>query len=234
MEHLDIQIDYEEDFSRFLIPGGQRWKGFDRSVPADFSSATFFLVAGAALDAEIELTGLDLNDSQGDKSVIGYLRKMGAEIEVEEITRTIRVKRSSLHGAELDLNATPDALPAMAVAGALSKGVTRLVNVAQARVKETDRIEVMAHELQRMGVDVEELPDGLVVHGANGKIQGSNLLNGHGDHRIVMALSLAAMAADSPSRIDTAEAVAVTFPDYVGLMKSLGAAMQIERATLEI
>jgi len=225
LERLGVRVEYAAAFTRFRIPGGQGWKGFDLPVAADFSSATFFLVAGAALDAEIELAGLDMRDSQGDKAVVDCLRAMGARIEVDEAAGALRLKRGQLRGAELDLNATPDALPALAVAGALASGTTRLLNVPQARVKETDRIAVMAAELAKMGVRTEELPDGLIIHG--GGLRGSAQLHGHADHRVVMALSLAGMAADAPSRIDTAEAVAVTFPTYVELMRSLGARMEV-------
>ncbi|HPS00639.1 MAG TPA: 3-phosphoshikimate 1-carboxyvinyltransferase [Candidatus Sumerlaeota bacterium] len=228
IEKLGIQVEYAEDFSYFRIPGGQRYKAFDLPVAADFSSATFFLVAGAALDAEIELTGLDMSDSQGDKAVVDYLRKMGAQIEHDPQTGNLRLSHAKLHGTELDMNATPDALPAMAVAAALASGTTHLTNVPQARLKETDRIAVMAQELSRMGVEIEERPDGLVIQGTDGGLRGA-LLHGHGDHRVVMALSLAAMAASGASRIDTAEAISVTFPDYVHLMQTLGARMRMTR-----
>lgn len=225
LEKLGVRVDYEPDFSHFHVPAGQSWDGFDLPIAADFSSASFFLVAGAALDADIELTGLDLSDSQGDKAVIDYLREMGADIQVAE-SGNITIKRGELHGADLDLNATPDALPAMAVAAALASGTTRLMNVAQARVKETDRIAVMALELAKIGVEVEEKPDGLVIHGTDGNLKPSQILCGHDDHRIVMALSLAAMSVSEPSRIDTAEALAVTFPDFIMLMNSLNANME--------
>lgn len=223
MRFLRLKWEGAEDFSRFRVPAGQKWKGFERAVPADFSSATFFLVAGAALDANLELTGLDLEDCQGDKAVVDYLREMGAILEVNDEHLYICIKKSPLKGVELDLNATPDALPALAVAGALADGETRLVNVPQARFKETDRISVMAQELTKMGVRCRELRDGLIIRGTGGKLKAARNLKGHGDHRVVMALSLAAMAADGPCRIDTAEAVAVTFPDYGKLMEKLGA-----------
>ncbi|MBN1867808.1 3-phosphoshikimate 1-carboxyvinyltransferase [Candidatus Sumerlaeota bacterium] len=226
LEGLGIELEYDEYFSRFRIPSGQHYPSFDRAIPADFSSATFFLVAGAALDAELELTGLDMRDSQGDKAVIDYLKAMGAKIEIDDVAGAIRVKKSSLHGTEIDLNATPDALPAMAVAGALADGITTLVNVPQARVKETDRIAVMAAELRKMGVKVKETPDGMMIEGRNGTLERCESLCGHGDHRVVMALSLAAMAAEGPSRIDTAESVAVTFPSFVSLMTNLGARIE--------
>jgi len=90
-----------EDFKRFRIPGRQLYRKFEYSVPADFSSATFFLCAGALAGREVELAGLDMNDTQGDKAVIDYLRKMGARIDIGN--KGIIVGRGELRGAELDL-----------------------------------------------------------------------------------------------------------------------------------
>jgi len=224
LDWLDKQgIDYENDrMRRFHVKGGQRYKAYDLPVPADFSSATFFLCAGAMFAEEITLEGLDFADSQPDKAVVDYLRAMGAEVSID--ANAIAVKAAALRGVEIDMNATPDALPAMAVVGAYAEGTTRLVNVPQARMKETDRIACMARELAKMGARVEELPDGLVVH--HSKLKAARL-DGRGDHRIVMALSLAAMGLDEPCTIDTAEAIAVTFPDFVDLMRSVGADMTL-------
>ncbi|MGA2916441.1 MAG: 3-phosphoshikimate 1-carboxyvinyltransferase [Sedimentisphaerales bacterium] len=217
---LDWQnIKYEnQQMSRFKIKGGQQYNAFDRQIPADFSSATFFLCAAAILDADITITGLDFSDSQPDKAVVDYLKRMGAKIEVTPAG--VHIKSSQLKGIEIDMNRTPDALPAMAVTAAFAEGTTKFLNVPQARKKETDRIKCMAEELTKLGAKVKELPDGLIVH--QSKLKSANL-DGRGDHRIVMALSLAAMAIEQPSTIDTAEAMNVTFPDYVKLMKQLGA-----------
>lgn len=218
------QIRYENDnFQRIKVFGGQEYKGFEAVIPADFSSATFFLCAGAILDADITLEGLDFSDSQPDKAVVEYLKAMGANIEVSETS--VRVRQSQLKGIEIDMNRTPDALPAMAVTAAMAQGTTKLVNVAQARNKETDRINCMAEELGKLGIKTEELPDGLIIHG--GKIQPA-MVDGRHDHRIVMALSLAGMVVDEQIEIDTAEAMNVTFPDYVELMGSIGAKMQVK------
>ena len=220
LDWLDWQnIKYEnQQMSRFKIKGGQQYKAFDRQIPADFSSATFFLCAAAILDADITITGLDFSDSQPDKAVVDYLKRMGAKIEVTPAG--VHIKSSQLKGIEIDMNRTPDALPAMAVTATFAEGTTKFLNVPQARKKETDRIKCMAEELTKLGAKVEELPDGLIVH--QSKLKATEL-DGRGDHRIVMALSLAAMAIEQPSTIDTAEAMNVTFPDFVKLMKQLGA-----------
>ena len=218
------QIEYEnQQMKKFKIKGNQSYKAFDLPIAADFSSATFFLCAAALLADEVTLLGLDFSDSQPDKAVVDYLKAMGADIEIEH--DSVKIRASQLKGTEIDMNATPDALPAMAVTAAFAEGETRLVNVPQARNKETDRIKCMAEELQKMNVSVEELPDGLIIRHSRPK---PAELHGWADHRIVMALSLAAMALDGQCVIDTAEAMNVTFPDFVELMTSIGAKMKCE------
>jgi len=228
------QIEYEKQppllrFSeakrrgcKFKIKGGQKYKSFDATIPADFSSATFFLCAAALAADEVTLLGLDFSDSQPDKAVVDYLKAMGADISIER--NSVTIKAAPLKGIEIDMNKTPDALPAMAVTAAFAEGETRLVNAAQARSKETDRIKCMAEELKKMAVDIEELPDGLIIQGGQPK---PAELHGRSDHRTVMALSLAGLAADGQCSIDTAEAMSVTFPGYVELMESIGANMQV-------
>ena len=224
LDWLDRQeIAYEnEQMRRFKIKGGQSYKGFDTTIPADFSSATFFLCAAALTGEEVTLQGLDFADSQPDKAVVDYLKAMGANINIGPDSVTI--KAAPLKGIEIDMNQTPDALPAMAVTAAFAKGTTRLVNVAQARGKETDRIKCMALELKKMGIDVEELADGLIIRHSEPK---AAKLHGWADHRIVMGLSLAGLNLEGQCVIDTAEAISVTFPEYVGLMKSIGANMEL-------
>ena len=217
-------IEYENhQLRKFKIKGGQSYKAIDITVPADFSSATFFLCAAAMAADEVTLLGLDFSDSQPDKAVVDYLKEMGANISIE--ANSITIQAAPLKGIEIDMNQTPDALPAMAVTAAFAEGQTRLVNVAQARGKETDRIKCMAEELKKMAVDVEELPDGLIIEGCRPK---PAELEGRSDHRVVMGLSLAGLNLDGQCTIDTAEAVSVTFPDYVELMKSIGANMEVK------
>jgi 3-phosphoshikimate 1-carboxyvinyltransferase len=209
------------DYKLFKITGGQEYKPFTREIPADFSSATFFLVAAAVTGGDVTLNGLDMNDTQGDKAVVEMLKKMGANIEIGE--NSIRVNGGKLTGAELDLNATPDALPAMAVAGCFAKGETRLVNVPQAREKETDRIAVMCKELKKLGADIEEMPDGLIIR--ESVLKGGDA-RGYDDHRVVMSLAVAGLCSEKPIKIDTAESAGITFPNFTELMNSIGAAME--------
>ncbi len=224
LDWLDMQQrEYENPRRRhFHIKGGQTYKPFDTAIPADFSSATFFLCAAALLADEVTILGLDFADSQPDKAVADYLKAMGADITIAPDRVTVRA--APLKGAEIDMNRTPDALPAMAVTAAFAEGTTRLINVPQARSKETDRISCMATELTKMAVETEELPDGLIIHGSRPK---PAELHGWADHRVVMALAIAGLVLETQSTIDTAEAMSVTFPDFTELMRTIGADMQL-------
>lgn len=242
LDSQDITYTQQVKWRRFNIPSGQSYQAFDRVIPADWSSATFFLAAAAITGSDVTLEGLDLEDSQGDKSVVDMLRTMGCKID--GVTGGIRLIGGPLRGGTFNLNATPDALPAMAVIGCYASGTTRLVNVPQARIKETDRISVMCTELRLLGADIEELPDGLVIQGNLGlknsvttlqsnrkflQIQpdrvashrragDSIIVDGHGDHRVVMALAVAALGIRKTVCIQNTEAVEVTFPDFFNLL----------------
>jgi len=218
---------YDSDFSHFVIPGGAAWKPFSRSVPGDFSSAAFPACAAAITGGPVTILGLDPKDLQGDKLFLTMLAEMGCTVQWEQAAAgaaeyRLTVSRSGpLRGGWLDLNATPDLLPAAAVTAAFAEGDTALVNVAHARIKETDRIAVMAAELAKLGVRCTERPDGLIVHGVGGKAAVSGgCINGHGDHRIVMAFAAAALGAQAPIEIDTAESASVTYPGFLALLNA--------------
>ncbi len=225
LDWLDyLGVEYENrDFREFKIRGGQSVRAFDREIPADFSSATFFLCLGAVTGADITLHGLDFSDTQGDKEVVNILSEMGAVVDIKE--NSIKIRGNSLTGGTFDLNSIPDSLPALAVTACFAEGETRLVNVPQARVKETDRIRVMFEELTKLGADIEELEDGLIIRKST--LTGCSV-NGHGDHRVIMALAVAGSAIEGSTLIDTAEAVSVTFPDFRELMVSLGSNIEIQ------
>jgi 3-phosphoshikimate 1-carboxyvinyltransferase len=211
LDKQDIRCS-REGFSFFHIEGGQSYRAFSGKIPADYSSATFFLCAAAVTGSRLTLLGLDPDDCQGDREVISILEGMGCRFRREE--KSLTVEGGSLQGQDLDLNGIPDALPALAVVGCRAAGTTRLLNVPQARIKETDRITVMKKELSKMGARVEELPDGLIIHESD--LSGTDV-DGHSDHRIVMALAVAGLIAEGETRISAAEAAAVTFPDFFNL-----------------
>jgi 3-phosphoshikimate 1-carboxyvinyltransferase len=228
LSYLDAQgIPWERDndFSRFVIPGGALWKPLSGPVPGDFSSAAFPACAAAISGGTVTILGLDPNDLQGDKFFLEMLAAMGCAVNWEQGTDGYRltVSRSGpLRGGTFDLNATPDLLPAAAVTAAFAEGDTALVNVAHARIKETDRIAAMAAELAKLGVRCTELPDGLIIHGGGrAAVSGGCVIDGRGDHRIVMAFAAAALAAQSPIEIDSAESAAVTYPGFLELLQAV-------------
>lgn len=220
-------ITLERDgMKEFRIPGRQNYKAFSRRIPADFSSATFFLCAGALGDNDVVVHGLDFNDTQGDKAVIDYLRQMGARVEV--VPEGIRVRPGKLTGCYIDLNATPDALPMMAVLACFAAGKTTLGNVANARIKETDRITTMREELTKLGAKVTELPDGLVIEQSDLR---ATEVDGHDDHRIAMALAIAGCSIPGQTVVRTAQSATITFPTFTDCMKGIGANIQCVEQT---
>ena len=206
----------------FKIKGGQQYKAFERLIPADFSSATFSLCAAAITGSDVLIRGLDFSDHQGDKEVFRFIEKMGAHIK--HSSEGVLVTSARLKGIEIDMNATPDALPALAVVGCFAEGKTSLLNVAQARLKECDRISAMATELKKMNAEVEELEDGLIIKKSN--LTGTNVC-GYDDHRMVMALTIAGLASEGETVVDSAESVNITYPSFIDDMKKLGANIKL-------
>ncbi len=213
-------IKYSADFNSgaFTVKGNQSYTPISEAIPGDFSSATFSAVAAALTKSKIRLRGIDFTDAQGDKGVFEVLERMGAKLTHHD--DGITVEASELKGIEIDLNSMPDALPALSVLGTVAEGETRIVNVAQARIKETDRIDVMFKELSKMGADIEEREDGLVIRKST--LTGTEVC-GHDDHRIVMALTLAGSIASGTTTVDTVEAADVTYPSFADDFRKLGA-----------
>ena len=243
---LDSQgIRYERDgYERFRVPGGQTYRPFEARIPADFSSATFLACAAAITGSTLTLSGLDIDDPQGDKAVLDILSEMGCSVRADAggitvsgppdaFDRQRAHAQARLSGGSFDLNAIPDALPALAVAACFAREPVELTNVPQAREKETDRIAVMASELATMGARIEERPDGLLIHPAGTAAHSATAVepavpplrgaavDGHADHRVVMALAVAGLGAAGDTLIDGAEASAVTFPGFFQLLDEL-------------
>jgi len=253
LDNQGIAYKTASDFSYFRIPGGGVWNPVAGPVPADFSSAAFPGAAAAISGGPVTLLGLDPYDTQGDKAFFEILKKMGCHVQWDQVPEEqvslgqfytpaleamrqkelelniaewqLKVSRNNvLKGGEFDLNDTPDLLPPLAAVACFAKGDTALVNVAHARLKETDRIAVMAEELGKLGVKTTERPDGLIIHGT-GRIKpadngngGNYKTDGRLDHRVVMALSCAALGCPAPVEITGAESAAVTYPGFLELL----------------
>ena len=220
LKRQGIEVKHDSSMTCFEVPGGNKYKPFSTLIPVDFSTASFPLLAAAVTGGEVKVPNLDFDDLQGDKVVFDHFAKMGVKISRSQNITTIKGPRK-LKAFDLDLNATPDALPVLAVAAACAEGVSYLRNTPQARIKETDRIACMTAELRKMGIKVEELEDGMVITG--GKLKGCDDLQSYKDHRIAMALAIAGLAAEGKSVIHDAECAAVTYPAFVENFQAAGA-----------
>jgi len=211
----------------FRVAGGQSYAPADGEyhVPGDFSSMSYLLAAGALAAGDDLIVEGAHPSAQGDSAVVDVLERMGADVAWDRDAGRIRVGNSSLTGVEVGVADTPDLLPTIAVLGAAADGTTRITDCEHVRLKETDRVAAMATELGRMGVDVEEHEDELVVHG--GGLQGATVA-GHDDHRIIMALAVAGLVADGGTTIAGADHVDVSFPSFFETLSALGA--NVERS----
>lgn len=219
-------IPYEnKHFEHFKLKGGAQLNAFEYTVPGDFSSAAFPIAAGLTTHSEIILEGIDLNDVQGDKALIPVLESMGARFESHGAKLHVK-KTQTLKGTRIDVNDFIDALPVLAVIGCFANGPTEIFNGEIARRKESDRIHCIATELKKMGADIEEKPDGLIIKPA--QLHGSPDLSSHQDHRLAMALSIAALAAHGESVIHGIECVAKSYPSFFQDFIHLGASLEIQ------
>ena len=214
----------------FVVPGGQTYapEGGRYDVPGDFSSISYLVAAGAIAadpDGAVRIEGARPS-AQGDAAIVDIARRMGASIEWDRDGGVIRIERSALSGTEVDVGDTPDLLPTIATLGAVADGDTRITNCEHVRYKETDRVSAMAEELGKFGVETTEESDVLTIHGAKSSLQGT-FVDGRGDHRIVMSLAVAALAAEGATTIRGGEHVDVSFPDFFETMSSLGADIDV-------
>jgi 3-phosphoshikimate 1-carboxyvinyltransferase len=211
------------------IVGGQDLRGCTVEVPGDLSSATFIILATLlSQDADILIENVGINPTR--TGVIDILKGMGANLALEnrrslgqEPVADLRVRASQLQGGPVDPALVPlaiDEFPALFVAAAAAKGKTSFSGLEELRVKESDRISAMADGLRRLGIQVEETPDGAAVHG--GRFTGGEVESYH-DHRVAMSLAIAGTIADGEVLVRGVDNVDTSFPGFMDLMNSLGA-----------
>lgn len=224
----------EIDGARICIEGGGSLRATDIEVPADISSAAFFMVgASISPDSNVLLKNVGVNPTR--TGAIHILRAMGADITLEnermcggEPVADIRVRHAPLHGIEIDPAHVPlaiDEFPVLFIAAANAEGETVLRGAEELRVKESDRIQVMADGLRELGIDAHPQPDGMKIRG--GAYHGGRI-DSVGDHRIAMAFAIAALRADGEILIDDCANVATSFPGFVALARSAGLAIAAE------
>lgn len=221
MKRFGADVWRSDDFTRLRVEGGSAYRAIECRVPADWSSAAFPLVAAAITGSEITVDGLDFSDSQGDKAIVDILTEMGAVIDRDDAAMRATVRAGTkLRAIDIDLSATPDALPALAVTAAFAEGRTRFTSLAHVRVKETDRVAVMCDLLSRCGIDTTSGPDEMTVVG--GRPSGARIPS-HGDHRVAMAMTVCGLASSGEMEVIGAECASVSYPGFFDALRSVGA-----------
>lgn len=221
-------VPVTKDGLRVSVVGGHLPRACDFVVPGDISSAAFWLVAASAQrDSQLIVHDVGLNPTR--TGLLEVLKRMGAQLHVEASAGDAAEPRGTVKVAGVELTGTTiggleipnviDELPILAVAGALARGVTIIKDAAELRVKESDRLAVVAHHLQAMGADVTEQADGLEIRGGH-PLHGARL-DSHGDHRIAMAFAIAGLFATGETILENTACVETSYPGFVPQLKNL-------------
>ena len=216
MRRFGVTVE-NEDYQAFRVAGGQVYQSPGTAlVEGDASSASYFLSAAAIRGGTVRVNGVGADSVQGDVKHADVLEQMGAV--VRRGTDFIEISRGDLRGLELDLNHIPDAAMTVAVTALFAKGKTTIRNIGNWRVKETDRLAAMAVELRKVGADVVEGPDYLVIDPPT-EIQPA-IIETYNDHRMAMSFSLASLG-DAAITILDPGCVSKTFPDYFDIFSAI-------------
>ena len=217
LEMSGIKVE-NNNYKSFFIKGNQKYNPFDYVIEGDYSQVAFWIVAGI-LGSEIKCLHVKKDSLQGDREIIEIVQRMGANVEIFD--DYIIVKPSQTYGTVIDISQCPDIGPILTVLAALSKGETKIINAERLRIKESDRITSIKTELNKLGANVEEVGDSLVINGVE-RLTGSAELSAWNDHRIAMSLAIASIKCDGEIVIDEAESVKKSYPHFWEDFKKMG------------
>jgi 3-phosphoshikimate 1-carboxyvinyltransferase len=229
--YLDITLDImrafgveaaNKEYKQFLVKGGQKYKGRRYRIEGDYSSAAYFLAAGAIGGGPVTVKNLNNNSVQGDRYFLNILEQMGCSVESQKEQVTISRKKE-LNGVTIDLGDYPDLVQTVAVVAAYASGKTEINNIGHLRFKESDRLKTTAAELANMGIKADVSDDAMVIYG--GKPKGAEI-EAHNDHRLAMSLAIAALFAEGDSIINGAEAVTKSYPKFFADLANLRAKIE--------
>ena len=206
-----------KDYKEFIIKGNQSYKAFDYTVEGDYSQGAFFLCANA-LGNKVISKGLDLNSLQGDKEVIEILERMGGSLKIEQ--NNINMIFNKLKATIIDASQCPDVIPVLTVVAALCEGETKVINGERLRIKECDRLNAIATELNKIGANIIELENGLIINGVKEFTGGE--VSSHNDHRIAMSMAIASTFCKEELIITNPKCVSKSYPDFWNDFKALG------------
>ena len=217
MKRHGVEVSSNGKMSTFSVPL-QLYKPVVHKVSGDFSSAAFAMSAAAITDSKLLIRGLSRDSHEPDSVMVGILSRMG--VEARSLPEGVLVEGARLTGISVDLRDCPDLGPIVAVLGCYAKGRTQITGAGRLRYKESNRLEAIASELGALGADIEETEDGLIMFGPCPLEAG--IVDSHDDHRIAMALSIAAIRAKDQVVIKHAECVNKSYPTFFNDLRSLG------------
>jgi len=222
LKQVGVIVEHSNNYLEFKVKGQQKMTATEFNIPADWGTSGYPMIATAITNSKVIFHNLDTEDYAGEKVFVEILKKMGAKVDIRNNGKNgITIEGTDkLQGIEIDCSGTPDAVPILAVLGCSAQGKTVLKNIDASRLKETDRTAIIKKELEKMGGRFEETRDTLTVYHSD--LKGA-FIDGHHDHRIVMASSIAALIAEGPTIIDHAEYASISYPNFYETMKSLGA-----------
>jgi 3-phosphoshikimate 1-carboxyvinyltransferase len=218
MKKHGVEVHCREEMSVIEVPRNQRYSAAEHEIQGDFSSAAFALSAAAITNSKLIVKGLSDISSEPDASFLEILARMG--IEAKHNGGEVSIRGGDLKAAHIDIHDTPDLGPIAAVLGCYAKGQTRISGASRLRYKETDRMAAITTELNSLGARITETPDELIINGPTSLRGGS--VRSHGDHRIAMALSIAALGASGGVTIEDSECVSKSYPDFFEDLQSIG------------
>lgn len=215
------------DYKSFEIKGNQSYKPFDYTVEGDYSQVAFWIVAGiisANRDNEVKCLHVNKNSLQGDREIIEIVTRMGANLEIFD--DYVIVKPSKTKGTVIDISQCPDIAPILTVLAALSEGETRIINGERLRIKESDRITSIKTELNKLGANVAEEGDSLIIQGVQG-FTGGVTVSAWNDHRIAMSLAVASSRCKKEIVLEEAESVRKSYPHFWDDFVKMGGEIEI-------
>ena len=217
MKKFGVDVETKTKYKKYIIPE-QNYKATTLTIPSDFSSLALLLAASVLLGKNLTIKASTGSMPQVDDAVIDILETMGVVITLNK--NMIKIKSpEKLDGGKFDLSNSPDLIPAIAILALKSSKPIEIFNVEHARYKETDRIAIIARELSKLGIDVEEKKDGLTLNNSNSLTNAS--LNSENDHRLFMAFCIAGLYVGNCT-ISDPESVKISYPNFISEMKRIG------------
>jgi 3-phosphoshikimate 1-carboxyvinyltransferase len=214
-----VKLHISKDFGRFCVPSNQTYNPHSHEVPGDFSSAAFLLAAAAVTSSNVKVKNLDYRTKQGDKAILGILRKMGSKVRISDAY--VEVEGKLLNAVDVDARDIPDLVPVCAALACYSNGISKIYNAKRLRCKESDRLLSLYVELKKMGAEINMNADSLTIRGTHA-MHGATI-DPHNDHRIAMACAIIALGAEGETKIQNAECVKKSYPAFFEDLRSLGA-----------